>query len=94
MKIVIKRTFVPSHYYSNVEENREATMARFLVGLNREIANLVELQHYNQLKRMGSYTKNPNSGSSWRPNFVKKEEMQATVKPKIEQKGESTSHGN
>ncbi|RVW78197.1 Transposon Ty3-G Gag-Pol polyprotein [Vitis vinifera] len=94
---------------ANAEEEREATMARFLVGLNREIANLVELQHYmeledmvhlaikieNQLKRRGSSTrKNPNSGSSWRPNFVKKEEKQATAKPKIKQKQEVTSHGN
>ena len=28
---------------ANVEEDREATMSRFLVGLNREIANVVEL---------------------------------------------------
>ena len=94
---------------ANVDESREATMAKFLVGLNREITNLMELQHYveqkdmvhmtikieNQLKRIGSSTQqNLNSGSSWRPNFVKKEDMKATVKPKIEQKGESTSHGN
>ena len=31
---------------ANVEEDREATMARFLNGLNRNIANVVELQHY------------------------------------------------
>ena len=62
---------------TNVEEDREAT--RFLVGLNREIANLVELYHYveledmvhmaikieNQLKRRGSNTRrNPSSSSS------------------------------
>ena len=29
----------------NVEEDREATMARFLVGLNQKIVNSVELQH-------------------------------------------------
>ena len=95
--------------WANVGENREATMVRFLVGLNQEIANFVELQHYveledmvhmaikieNQLKRMGSsIQQNPNSGSSWRSNFVKKEEMQATIKPKIKQKREATSHGN
>ena len=52
----------------NIEEDREATMARFLAGLNREVQNVVELQHYmeledmahmaikikNQVKRMGS----------------------------------------
>ncbi|KAL4304553.1 hypothetical protein GQ457_10G010590 [Hibiscus cannabinus] len=31
---------------ANIEEDREATMTRFLNGLNTEIANVVELQHY------------------------------------------------
>ena len=54
---------------ANVEEDQEAIMARFLAGLNKEIANIVELQHYDveledmvhmaikverQLKRRGS----------------------------------------
>ena len=34
----------------NVEEDREATMARFLNGLNQDIANVVELQHYVELE--------------------------------------------
>ncbi|KAJ0963098.1 hypothetical protein J5N97_028220 [Dioscorea zingiberensis] len=80
MKRVMRRRFVPSHYYrdlylklqglrqgyksvdeyykememamiwANVEEDREATMARFLNGLNREIANTVELHHYVELE--------------------------------------------
>ena len=106
MKSVMRKRFVPSHYYrelynklqglkqgnrsvdeyykemevamirANVEEDREATMARFLVGLNWEVRDKVELQHYveledmvhmaikveNQLKRRGN-----NSGNS-RPN--------------------------
>ena len=37
---------------ANVEEDREATMACFLNGLNRDIANVVELQHYVELKDM------------------------------------------
>ena len=37
---------------TNVEEDREATMARFLNGLNRDIANVVELQHYVELEDM------------------------------------------
>ena len=37
---------------ANVEEDREATMARFLQGLNRDIANVVELQHYVELEDM------------------------------------------
>ena len=30
---------------ANVEEDREATIARFLNGLNQDIANVVELRH-------------------------------------------------
>ncbi|GKV00634.1 hypothetical protein SLEP1_g13299 [Rubroshorea leprosula] len=37
---------------ANVEEDREATMARFLHGLSRDIANVVELQHYVELEDM------------------------------------------
>ncbi|XP_057808596.1 uncharacterized protein LOC131023071 [Salvia miltiorrhiza] len=37
---------------ANVEEDREATMARFLCGLNKEIANIVDLQHYVELEDM------------------------------------------
>ena len=37
---------------TNVEEDREATMARFLNGLNRDIANMVELQHDVELEDM------------------------------------------
>ena len=37
---------------ANVEEDREATMARFLCGLNRDIANVVELHHYVELEDM------------------------------------------
>ena len=36
----------------NVVEDREATMARFLNGLNWEIANVVESQHYVELEDM------------------------------------------
>ena len=80
MKVVMRKRFVPSHYYrglyqklqgltqgtqtmkdyykemeiamirADVEENREATMARFLNGLNQEIANIVELQHYVEIE--------------------------------------------
>ncbi|XP_040994309.1 uncharacterized protein LOC121240848 [Juglans microcarpa x Juglans regia] len=37
---------------ANVEEDREATMARFLHGLNREIADIVEMQHFVELTDM------------------------------------------
>ena len=36
----------------NVEENLEATMVRFLAGLNRKIANIIKLQHYVELGDM------------------------------------------
>ena len=38
--------------WANVEEDRKATMARFLNGLNQDIANVVELQHYVELEGM------------------------------------------
>ncbi len=37
---------------TNVGENREATMARFLSGLNRDIANIIELQYYVEIEDM------------------------------------------
>ena len=82
MKRIMRKRFVPSHYYrsvhqslqslkqgsktvdeyfkemevlmirANIEEDREATMARFLAGLNREIDDRVELQHYVELEDM------------------------------------------
>ncbi|GAB2298140.1 hypothetical protein Dimus_038517 [Dionaea muscipula] len=126
LKPIMRRRFVPSHYYrdlhqkllrlmqgtrsveeyfkemeilmirASVEEDREATMARFLNGLNREIANGVELQHYveleemveksvkveQQLKRRGSVR--PSSSypsSSWKPSVPKKEEKAPVVIP-------------
>ena len=37
---------------ANIEEDPKATMARFLAGLNRQIQNVVELQHYVELEDM------------------------------------------
>ncbi|XP_016679235.1 uncharacterized protein [Gossypium hirsutum] len=37
---------------ANIVKDREATMARFLAGLNFEIANIVEMQHYVELDDM------------------------------------------
>jgi len=37
---------------ANVVEDKEATMARFLNGLNQNIANVVELQQYMELEDM------------------------------------------
>ncbi|PKI34034.1 hypothetical protein CRG98_045575 [Punica granatum] len=37
---------------ANVEEDQEATMARFISGFNREIANIMELHHYVELEEL------------------------------------------
>ena len=37
---------------ANIEEDREATIAKFLAGLNQEVQNVVELQHYVELEDM------------------------------------------
>ena len=125
MKLLMRRCFVPNHYYrdlnkklqslthssrsvedyykemeirANVEEDREATMARFLNGLNREIANMVDLQHYVeieekvhkaikielQIKRRGNICATPTSSSTpWKSSHVNREERpQASIAPK------------
>src|SRR3954471_13601033 len=118
MKAVMRKRFVPTHYYrelfkrlqglsqgnrsvdeyyqdmeiamirANVEEDREATMARFLAGLNQEIANQVELHHYveledmvhmatkveKQLKRKGGRQSKYSEPTLWKSNYPKKEE--------------------
>jgi len=38
--------------HGKVVENKEATMDRFLNVMNRDIANVVELQHYMELEDM------------------------------------------
>ncbi|KAG2411305.1 hypothetical protein I3760_Q012900 [Carya illinoinensis] len=82
---------------ANVEEDREATMARFLSGLNRDIANVVELQHYveiedmvhmamkveRQLKREGTarYTSVPST--TWKSKWDRNDPAEAkrTIEP-------------
>jgi hypothetical protein len=78
---------------ANVVEDREATMARFFNGLNRDIANVVELQHYveqedmvhmatkveRQLRKGHVQPKfNSGSSSSCKPNLKRK----GTVQPR------------
>lgn len=83
---------------AEVEEDREATMARFLNGLNQGIANVVELQHYveieemvqkavkieQQLKRRGNTRPSSSlQSNSWRPSYPKKEDKaQTSASPK------------
>ena len=37
---------------ANIEEDREATMARFIGGLNKEIADVVELHYYVEMEEL------------------------------------------
>ncbi|KAJ4701057.1 Mutant gag-pol polyprotein [Melia azedarach] len=37
---------------ANIEEDREATMARFISGLNKKIADVVDLQHYVEMEEL------------------------------------------
>ncbi|XP_028216647.1 uncharacterized protein LOC114398673 [Glycine soja] len=71
---------------ANIEETNEATMARYLNGLNREIQDVVELQSYNnmdelihravkveqQLKRKQTYKKTSYTYSSWKDKDTSK----------------------
>ena len=67
---------------ANIDEDCEATMARFLHGLNKNIANLVELHHYidmddilhmaikieKQLKLKSSKGNSTSYNPSWKSN--------------------------
>jgi hypothetical protein len=90
---------------ANVEEDREATMARFLLGLNREIHDNVEMQHYVELEDMvhmaikveqqlkrGSGTRagHNSSSSSWKSSHAKP--LDKSQMPKPEPKSATTSH--
>ncbi|KAH9744149.1 hypothetical protein KPL70_003565 [Citrus sinensis] len=136
MKAIMRRRFVPSHYYrelhqrlqsliqgsrsvedyhkemkiimirANIEEEREATMARFLHGLNQDIANVVDLQHYveledmvhmamkveRELKHKGFTRTNLGSSSSWKSKWSKDEKV--VLKPKIEPIKDHKEGGN
>uniref|UniRef100_A0A2N9FYN5 CCHC-type domain-containing protein n=1 Tax=Fagus sylvatica TaxID=28930 RepID=A0A2N9FYN5_FAGSY len=79
---------------ANVEEDREATMARFLSGLNRDIANVIELQHYveienmvhmamkveRQLKRKGTARYTSISTTTWKSKWDRNDSAEAKRK--------------
>ncbi|KAF7839264.1 uncharacterized protein G2W53_007746 [Senna tora] len=89
----------------NVQEDREATMARFLNGLNKDIADIVDLHHYveledmvhmaikveKQLKRKGFSKFNSGASSSLKQNWKKGERtfQQETTKGKEEASSKS-----
>lgn len=81
---------------ANTKEDQEATMARFLHGLNQDIAYVIELQHYielqdmvhmtikveRQLKMINSNRINSGSSTSWKSKSNKDEKVVSN--PKIE----------
>jgi hypothetical protein len=94
---------------ANVEEDREATMTRFLNGLNRDIANLVQLQHNaeledilhmamkleRRLKRKGTRSfQNPGSSTPWRSNVRKDEGAVFKSKTKPPKRRDKIPNGN
>ena len=93
---------------ANVIEDREATMARFLHGLNRDIANLVELHHYVDLddmlhmaikveKQLKTRSKtNSNSSTPWKSNWKgnEKSNTSSNFKPKGDQGSKKVDVGN
>ncbi|XP_073151793.1 uncharacterized protein [Henckelia pumila] len=94
---------------ANIEEDREATMAPFPCGLNREIQDQVEFRHCiyleemvqisikveKQLKRRGM-GRNPTvegSSNSRLPNIVKRENAKPFTKPETNTKQETPKQG-
>lgn len=93
---------------ANIEEDREATMARFLHGMNREIHDKVEMQHYVEIEDMlhmaikveqqikrGGRAAHTSGSTSWKSSYTKKEDhpqTSSTTKMKSDQKSESTSN--
>jgi hypothetical protein len=90
---------------ANVEEDREATMARFLLGLNREIHDKVEMQHYVELEDMvhmaikveqelqrggGTRAGHNSSSTTWKSSHAKPLDKSQMPKPKP--KSATTSH--
>ncbi|RDX73317.1 hypothetical protein CR513_47091, partial [Mucuna pruriens] len=56
---------------ANVKKDREATMARFIGGLKKEITNVVELQRYMEIEDLlhKSIQVERQLNSSWRSNW-------------------------
>ncbi|XP_058784476.1 uncharacterized protein LOC131659281 [Vicia villosa] len=89
---------------ANVEEDNEATMARFLHGLNRDISDMVELHHYvevddlvhqaiqveQQLKRKGLGRRSATTfdSQSWKDK-TKKDGASSSKESTVENKGKT-----
>jgi hypothetical protein len=92
---------------ANVEEDREATMARFFSGLNRDIVNVIELQHYveiedmvhmamkveRQLKRKRTARYTSISNTTWKSKWDRNDSAEAKRKTEPpKEKDEGTSN--
>ena len=91
---------------AQIEVSQEATMARFLQGLNREIQDIIELHHYasledliyqaikveQQLKRNQTYKKSPYGSSTWKDKETFKKEEGSSFKS--HEKGVSLGKNN
>ncbi|OMO70131.1 reverse transcriptase [Corchorus capsularis] len=94
----------PIDTWAKVDEAPQATMARFLAGLNREIHDIVEMQqHYDveellqhvlksesQVKRNGAKKSFASSSSSWKTP-IKKDEKSSNKEKELAQKGSPKS---
>ncbi|KAF7800459.1 uncharacterized protein G2W53_045101 [Senna tora] len=92
---------------ANVQEDREATMARFLNGLNKDIADIVDLHHYveledmvhmaikveKQLKRKGFSKFNSGASTSLKQNWKKGERTFQQESTKGKEEASSKSKG-
>lgn len=91
----------------NIEKDREATIARFLSSLNREIADIVELHHYieleeminmdikveRQLKSKGTTMSYFGYNSNWNSKWPKKEEKTKEKSFSFKEKGTNFNKG-
>src|SRR5262249_31999054 len=90
---------------AQIDEDDEATMARFINGLNRDIADIVDLQHYvdieellhkaikveKQLKSKGSSKYGATSQSSWKSTW-KKDNKESKPKEDVKAKNPVTHY--
>ena len=90
---------------ANVEEDREATMVRFLNGLNKNIVDRADLHHYVEIEDLVNlamkvekqfkgkrYDSKPTLGSnssSWKSSWGKKDEKNITKSKGDENKNKS-----
>ena len=132
MKAIMRKRFVPAHYYRELhkrllrltqgsksvedyhqemellmirlglEEDVEVTMARFLAGMNTEIANEVELHHYMEMEdlvhkaiqvekqfKTGGRKSKFEDRPVWKPPVVKKDDKPTSAPTNQESKPSS-----